>query len=108
MAVAQSSQILAALDEVIALRKQADSSDSYVALLHEQGLDAMTGKVTEEAAETVEAACSRDVNQVIYETADLWFHSLVLLSYFNCSHEDVLQELSRRFGVSGITEKQSR
>ncbi len=104
----QLSDILSMLDEVIESRKQASSADSYVALLHEKGVSAMTAKVTEEAQETVEAACSRDVNQVIYETADLWFHSLVLLSYFNCSHQDVLQELNRRFGVSGIAEKNSR
>lgn len=104
----QHSDILAALDDVIDARKQADSSESYVARLHQKGLGAMTAKITEEAGETVEAACSRDANQVIYETADLWFHSLVLLSYFNCNHSDVLKELRRRFGVSGIAEKRSR
>lgn len=102
------SDILSALDEVIENRKQANIDESYVALLHSKGLSAITDKVTEEAQETVEAACSKDVNQVIYETADLWFHSLVLLSYFNCNHSDVLNELSRRFGISGIAEKQSR
>ena len=102
------SDILSALDEVIENRKQANVDESYVALLHSKGLSAITGKVTEEAQETIEAACSEDVNQVIYETADLWFHSLVLLSYFNCNHSDVLNELSRRFGISGIEEKKSR
>ncbi len=102
------SDILSALEEVIALRKQSGHSDSYVARLHRGGLPEITGKITEEAQETVEAACERDVNQVIYETADLWFHSLVLLSYFDRSHSDVLEELSRRFGVSGIAEKASR
>ena len=102
------SEVLSALDEVIEDRKQASVNESYVALLHSKGLSAITDKVTEEAQETVEAACSKDVNQVIYETADLWFHSLVLLSYFNCNHSDVLNELSRRFGISGIEEKKSR
>ena len=102
------SNILTALDEVIENRKQANVDESYVALLHSKGLSAITSKVTEEAQETVEAACSKDVNQVIYETADLWFHSLVLLSYFNCNHSDVLNELGRRFGISGIEEKKFR
>ena len=102
------SEVLSALDEVIEDRKQASVNESYVALLHSKGLSAITDKVTEEAQETVEAACSKDVNQVIYETADLWFHSLVLLSYFNCNHSDVLNELGRRFGISGIEEKKSR
>ncbi len=102
------SNILTALDEVIENRKQANVDESYVALLHSKGLSAITDKVTEEAQETVEAACSKDVNQVIYETADLWFHSLVLLSYFNCNHSDVLNELGRRFGISGIEEKKFR
>lgn len=100
--------ILSALDSVIDSRRRAKSSDSYVALLHKKGLGAMTAKVSEEARETVEAAASGDANQVIYETADLWFHSLVLLSYFDCSHGDVLKELERRFGVSGLQEKASR
>ena len=100
--------ILSELDAVIRSRKQASSSDSYVALLHQKGLGAMTDKVMEEAKEAVEAACAQDVNQVIYETADLWFHSLVLLSHFDCNHSDVLKELERRFGVSGIEEKKSR
>ena len=102
------SNILTALDEVIENRKQANVDESYVALLHSKGLSAITSKVTEEAQETVEAAYSKDVNQVIYETADLWFHSLVLLSYFNCNHSDVLNELGRRFGISGIEEKKFR
>ena len=102
------SDILSALDSVIDERKNAKSSDSYVALLHKKGIGAITAKVSEEAQETVEAAASGDVNQVIYETADLWFHSLVLLSHFNCNHGDVLNELERRFGVSGLQEKKSR
>ncbi len=102
------SDILSALDEVIRQRKQASRDDSYVARLLEHGVAGIADKVMEEAGETTEAACSGDVNQVIYETADLWFHSLVLLAYFDCSHTDVLKELNSRFGVSGLAEKNSR
>lgn len=100
--------ILSELDAVIKSRKDADGDASYVAHLFAEGLGAIVGKISEEAQETAEAAYEKDVNQVIYETADLWFHSLVLLSYFDCSHEDVLKELQRRFGVSGLQEKSSR
>lgn len=102
------SEVLEALSEVIDARKNADSRQSYVASLHAKGLNAISAKVLEEANETVEAAENGDVDQVVYETADLWFHSMVLLSYFDVSHQHVLEELVRRFGVSGITEKNSR
>ena len=100
--------VLTALLKVIESRKKADANQSYVASLHAKGLDAIAGKVIEEADETVEAAISGDVDQVVYETADLWFHSLVLLSHFNLTHEEVLNELDRRFGVSGLEEKNLR
>ncbi len=100
--------VLEALSAVIEARKNADSKQSYVASLHAKGLNAISGKILEEADETVEAAENGDVNQVVYETADLWFHSMVLLSYFDVNHQHVLEELVRRFGVSGITEKNSR
>jgi phosphoribosyl-ATP pyrophosphohydrolase len=100
--------VLTALSKVIESRKKADVNQSYVASLHAKGLDAIAGKVIEEADETVEAAISGDVDQVVYETADLWFHSLVLLSHFNLTHEEVLNELDRRFGVSGLEEKNLR
>ena len=100
--------VLTALSKVIESRKKADANQSYVASLHAKGLDAIAGKVIEEADETVEAAISGDVDQVVYETADLWFHSLVLLSHFNLTHEEVLNELDRRFGVSGLEEKNLR
>jgi phosphoribosyl-ATP pyrophosphohydrolase len=85
--------VLTALSRVIESRKKADANQSYVASLHAKGLDAVAGKVIEEANETVQAAISGDVDQVVYETADLWFHSLVLLSHFNLTHEEVLNEL---------------
>lgn len=100
--------ILTSLSEVIDARKSADSKQSYVASLHAKGLGAISGKVLEEANETVEAAKNGDVSQVVYETADLWFHSMVLLSHFDVNHQHVLKELARRFGVSGITEKNLR
>ncbi len=100
--------VLTALSRVIESRKKADANQSYVASLHAKGLDAVAGKVIEEANETVQAAISDDVDQVVYETADLWFHSLVLLSHFNLTHEEVLNELDRRFGVSGLEEKKLR
>ena len=100
--------VLTALSRVIESRKKADANQSYVASLHAKGLDAVAGKVIEEANETVQAAISGDVDQVVYETADLWFHSLVLLSHFNLTHEEVLNELDRRFGVSGLEEKKLR
>ena len=100
--------VLTALSKVIESRKKADANQSYVASLHAKGLDAIAGKVIEEADETVQAAISGDADQVVYETADLWFHSLVLLSHFNLTHEEVLNELDRRFGVSGLEEKNLR
>ena len=100
--------VLTALSKVIESRKKADANQSYVASLHAKGLDTVAGKVIEEADETVQAAISGDADQVVYETADLWFHSLVLLSHFNLTHEEVLNELDRRFGVSGLEEKNLR
>ena len=100
--------VLTALSKVIESRKNADANQSYVASLHAKGLNAIAEKVIEEADETVEAAINADVDQVVYETADLWFHSLVLLSHFNLTHEEVLNELDRRFGVSGLEEKNLR
>ncbi len=100
--------ILSALTEVIDARKSADSNRSYVASLHAKGLRTICDKVLEEADETVAAADKGNLDQIVYETADLWFHSMVLLSHFDLNYEQVLDELDRRFGVSGITEKNLR
>ena len=100
--------ILTALMEVIKSRKDAQPDRSYVASLHQQGVDAISEKVVEEANETAQAAAAGDIEQIVYESADLWFHSLVLLSRFDLTHHNVLDELSRRFGVSGLEEKKSR
>ncbi len=101
-------EILTALMDVIESRKAERPDQSYVASLHKQGVEVMSAKVVEEANETAEAAAAGDVEQIVYETADLWFHSLVLLSRFDLTHHNVLDELSRRFGVSGLEEKKSR
>jgi phosphoribosyl-ATP pyrophosphohydrolase len=79
-----------------------------VAKLYAKGLDAILKKVGEEATETVIAAVGGDRDQVVYETADLWFHTLVMLSHLDISHAEVLAELQRRFGLSGLEEKAQR
>lgn len=102
------SDILERLAEVLESRKQADPESSYVASLHAKGLDKILKKIGEEAAETIIAAKGDDTEQVIYETADLWFHTLVMLSALDLHPSQVLAELDRRFGLSGIEEKASR
>lgn len=104
----QSDNTLSQLADIIAERKIADPDSSYVASLNHKGLDSILKKVGEEATETVVAAKNTDPDQVIYETADLWFHTLVMLDNLNLRPEAVLQELQRRFGQSGIEEKASR
>jgi len=104
----QNKDILAALYEVIQQRKEADPESSYVSSLYHKGLDKILGKIGEEATETAIAGKSGDVDQVIYETADLWFHSLVLLGYYDLPPEKILDELQRRFGLSGLEEKANR
>jgi phosphoribosyl-ATP pyrophosphohydrolase len=102
------SSILKQLEAVLQQRKQDDPSSSYVAGLYNKGLDSILKKIGEEATETVIAAKSGDKKQIIYETADLWFHSLVLLAQQDLSADDVLKELERRFGLSGLDEKANR
>ena len=101
-------EILKRLGEVLAARKQADPSSSHVAGLFAKGEDAILKKLAEESAETVLAAKGGDKLQIVRETADLWFHSLVLLAWHGLRPEDVLAELRRREGTSGIDEKASR
>ena len=101
-------EVLEALSQVIESRKGADAESSYVASLFSKGLDSVTEKITEEAQETVQAANERNRDQVIYETADLWFHSMVLLAVFDLTFKDILKELERRFGISGLEEKMLR
>lgn len=100
--------ILQRLGETIAARKVADAGSSYVAGLLAKGEDAILRKVLEEAAETLLASKEGDKLHVVRETADLWFHTLVLLAWHGAGPEDVLAELQRREGTSGIAEKASR
>jgi phosphoribosyl-ATP pyrophosphohydrolase len=96
------------LAELLEQRKNADPQSSYVAKLYAKGLDSILKKVGEEATETIIAAKNGDKEHLIYETADLWFHTLVMLAQAGLKPQDVLDELARREGLSGIVEKASR
>lgn len=100
--------ILRRLAEIIESRKQDDPGNSYVASLFAKGHDAVLKKVGEEAAETLLAAKDGDKLHIVRETADLWFHCLVMLAWHGLGPDDVLAELQRREGISGIDEKSSR
>ena len=97
---------------VIQDRRNADPSVSYVANLQQAGLNKILEKIGEEACEVViaakDAATSKSTSEVVKETADLWFHSLVMLDYLGENPDNIFAELESRFGTSGITEKQSR
>lgn len=105
---AGSMDILQALAALLESRKGADPGSSYVAGLYAQGLNAILKKLGEEATETMLAAKDGDSEQLIHETADLWFHSLLMLAYRGLRPEVVLEELRRRFGISGLLEKAGR
>ena len=114
--------ILQQLDQVLAERKQADTDSSYVASLYAKGLNKILEKVGEESTESIIAAkdfanCDKNIDKVqydearselIYEVADVWFHTLVGLAWFDIESDAVLNELGRRFGLSGIDEKAAR
>ncbi len=105
-------QRLAAVIESRKLENGGDPSTSYVARLFSKGDDAILKKIGEEATETVMAAkdarVDGDASKVLYECADLWFHSMVLLAQFNLTPQQVLDELARREGLSGLDEKAAR
>lgn len=103
-----SADILQRLASTLEARKLADPQTSYVAKLYAKGLDAILKKIAEEAAETIMAAKDGEREKIVYETADLWFHSLVLLARQGISPDEILNELARREGLSGIEEKASR
>ncbi len=103
-----SDDTLSKLAAVIESRKAADPTQSYVAKLFSKGTDAILKKIGEEATELVMAAKDGDKQKIVYETADLWFHSLVALAQFGLGPEDVLKELARREGLSGLDEFASR
>ncbi|MGM0564696.1 MAG: phosphoribosyl-ATP diphosphatase [Pseudomonadota bacterium] len=100
--------VLRQLETVLDERRGADPDSSYVASLYHKGLDKILKKVGEEATEVVIAAKGGQRDELIYEMADLWFHTLVLLADQGLSSTDILQELERRFGLSGIAEKNAR
>jgi len=102
------SDILSQLADTLEQRKGADKDSSYVAQLYARGLDTILKKVGEEATETVIAAKEGDAEKIVYETADLWFHTLVMLVHQGLRPEQVLDELQRRIGVSGLEEKAGR
>lgn len=102
------SEVLNRLAETLESRKNADPDSSYVAKLYAKGLDSILKKIGEEATETVIAAKGGDKSQLVYEMADLWFHSMVLLAQQDLHPDDVLDELARREGLSGLVEKAGR
>ncbi len=102
------SDVLDRLAELLEARKNADPQSSYVAKLYAKGMDGILKKIGEEAAETIIAAKDGDPQKVIYETADLWFHCMVMLAKAGLKPQDVLDELARREGLSGLDEKAAR
>jgi len=100
--------VLKELAVVLEQRKTQDPDSSYVAKLYAKGLDSILKKIGEEATETVMAAKDGVPEKIVYEVADLWFHTLVLLAHQGLGPDQVLAELQRRFGLSGIEEKASR
>ena len=102
------SDILDRLAETLEARKLASPDSSYVARLYANGTDAILKKIGEEATETVMAAKDDQPEKIIYEVADLWFHTLVLLAHKGLKPADVLNELARREGLSGLVEKANR
>ena len=108
------SKVLDELAELLKLRKTASTKESYVASLHAQGINKILEKIGEEATETIiaakeyEADANDNSRAVIHETADRWFHTMVMLSHFDLEPSKVLEELEKRFNISGLEEKASR
>ncbi len=102
------SDILKQLEQILEQRKTENPDTSYVASLYNKGTDAILKKIGEEATETVIAVKDGVQANIIHETADLWFHTLVMLKHQGIEFDDVLLELQRRFGTSGLVEKASR
>ena len=102
------SQTLKQLQEILAQRRAASPDSSYVASLHAKGLNKILEKVGEESTEFLLACKDNDKENAIYECADLWFHTLVALSDLDLTAQDVLDELARRFEMSGLEEKANR
>ncbi len=108
------SDVVTELAVILEQRKNSSASESYVASLHEKGLNRILQKIGEESTETILAAKECEGNNeagkqaVIKETADLWFHTMVMLSHLNLGPQQVLEELEKRFTISGLEEKASR
>jgi phosphoribosyl-ATP pyrophosphohydrolase len=103
--------IILKIAAILEKRKESSADSSYTKLLFDRGLEEILSKVSEESDELIEAAKSKEENKkkkLIHETADLWFHTMILLSYEGISAEEVLNELEKRFGTSGLDEKASR
>ena len=104
----QTHDILVELHQTLVARLDADPGSSYVASLYGKGLDAILKKVGEEATETVMAAKDGVAEKIVYEVADLWFHTMVLLAQQGLNPNQVVDELARRMGTRGLDEKASR
>lgn len=102
------SDILKQLEVVLEQRKHSSADESYVASLYSQGLDEILKKIGEESAEVIMAAKDGEKEKIIYEVADLWFHTLVLLRHKDIEVVKIETELSQRFGLSGLQEKANR
>ena len=96
------------LEEILEQRKNANADNSYVSSLYQKGTDEILKKIGEESAEVIMATKDDDKNKIIYEVTDLWFHTMVLLRHKNINMDKIEQELSRRFGLSGLEEKANR
>ena len=104
----QKQHILECIDEILEQRRSTNPENSYTSKLLNEGIDHILKKVGEEATETVIASKCGDNAAIIHEIADLWFHTIVLLKYHGLSTNDVIKELEKRLGVSGIEEKATR
>ena len=100
--------VLLRLSEILASRRHADPTTSYTAKLFSKGPDSILKKIGEESAELIMAAKDGKPDSIVYESADVFYHVLALLAFYGLSAEDVLKELQRREGTSGIAEKNSR
>ena len=104
----QIGDIFAQLERVLIMRKTDTKDKSYVANLYQLGDDSILKKIGEEASEVIIAAKNNKRTEIIHEMADLWFHTLVLLCHKNISVRKIADELSKRFGTSGLIEKKNR
>lgn len=100
--------ILSTLEKILEQRKSASPDNSYVSSLYSKGTDQILKKIAEESAEVIMATKEGETDKIVYEVADLWFHTMILLRHKNIAFSDIEKELMRRYGVSGLTEKLNR